>query len=171
MDAVSFKKMFLPYHRKLYGVALRLLENEDDARDVLQDAYMKLWDKRDTLGVIDNPEAFCTTLVRNMCVDLLRSPRYVRERQQVELTATLPVATPDDTNVRDNVQVVQALIARLPLQQRQVIRLRDIQGYSYQEIEHLTGLSAGNVRVMLSRARKKIREDYLKLCGYEKRRD
>ena len=53
MDAASFKKMFLPYHRKLYKVAFRLLENEDDARDVLQDAYLKLWDKRDALGIID----------------------------------------------------------------------------------------------------------------------
>ena len=49
MDAASFKKMFLPYHRKLYGVAFRLLGNEDDACDVLQDAYLKLWDKRKML--------------------------------------------------------------------------------------------------------------------------
>lgn len=171
MDAASFKKMFLPYHRKLYGVAFRLLENEDDARDVLQDAYLKLWDKRDALGIIDNPEAFCTTLVRNMCLDLLRSPRYVRERQQVELTDALPVAAPDNIAARDDAQVIQTLIARLPLQQQQVIRLRDLQGYSYSEIEQLTGLSAVNLRVLLSRARKKIREDYLKQRDYEKRRD
>ena len=126
MDAASFKKMFLPYHRKLYGVAFRLLENEDDARDVLQDAYLKLWDKRDALSIIDNPEAFCTTLVRNMCLDLLRSPRYVRERQQVELTESLPITAPDETDARDKVQVVQTLVARLPLQQQQVIRLRDM---------------------------------------------
>lgn len=172
MDAVSFKKMFLPCHRKLYGVALRLLENEDDARDVLQDAYLKLWDKRDALGFIDNPEAFCTTLVRNMCVDLLRSPNYVRERRQVErLNENLPVAAPDDAGRHDEVQAVQMLIDRLPVQQRQVVRLRDVQGYSYAEIERLTGLGASNVRVMLSRARKKIREEYLKLFDYEKRRD
>ena len=171
MDAASFKKMFLPYHRKLYGVAFRLLENEDDARDVLQDAYLKLWDKRDALGIIDNPEAFCTTLVRNMCLDLLRSPHYVRERQQVELTESLPITAPDETDARDKVQVVQTLVARLPLQQQQVIRLRDMRGYTCQEIEQLTGLSANNIRVVLSRARKKIREDYLKQRDYEKRRD
>lgn len=171
MDAASFKKKFLPYHRKLYGIAFRLLGNEDDARDVLQDAYLKLWDKREALGAIDNPEAFCTTMLRNMCVDVLRSPRYVREMRQVELTETLGVAVPDNEAVRDDVQVVQTLIAHLPAQQQQVIRLRDVLGYSYQEIEQMTGLSAGNIRVMLSRARKKIREDYLKQRDYEKRRD
>lgn len=110
-------------------------------------------------------------MLRNMCVDVLRSPRYVRERRQVELTETLGVAVPDNEAVRDDVQVVQTLIAHLPAQQQQVIRLRDVLGYSYQEIEQMTGLSAGNIRVMLSRARKKIREDYLKQRDYEKRRD
>ena len=46
MDAESFKKEFLPYHRKLYRVAYRLLENSADAEDIVQEAYLKLWDKR-----------------------------------------------------------------------------------------------------------------------------
>lgn len=171
MDAASFKKMFLPYHRKLYGVAFRLLENEDDAEDLLQEAYMKLWDKRDALGMVDNPEAFCVTLVRNMCLDLLRSGRYSWSRQRVELTDALPLAAPDNTAARDDVQVVRKLIDGLPPQQRQVVCLRDVQGCPYEEIENVTGLSAVNIRVLLSRARKKIREEYFKLRDYEKRRD
>lgn len=170
MDAAGFKKMFLPYHRKLYGVALRLLGNEDDARDVLQDAYLKLWDKRDTLGVIDNPEAFCMKLIHNMCIDLLRSAYYMRERQRVELTDGFSLAAPDNTAARDSVQLVKTIIARLPVQQQKVVHLRDVVGYSYKEIEQLTGLSEVNIRVLLSRARKKIREDYIKQCNYEKRR-
>lgn len=46
MDAESFKNEFLPYHRKLYSVAYRLLENAADAEDLVQEAYLKLWDKR-----------------------------------------------------------------------------------------------------------------------------
>ena len=47
MDAESFKNEFLPYHRKLYSVAYRLLENAVDAEDLVQEAYLKLWDKRE----------------------------------------------------------------------------------------------------------------------------
>ena len=47
MDAESFKKEFLPYHRKLYCIAYRLLENAADAEDLVQEAYLKLWDKRE----------------------------------------------------------------------------------------------------------------------------
>ena len=63
MDTESFKREFLPYHRKLYCVAYRLLENAADAEDLVQEAYLKLWDKREGLSVISNPEAFSVTLV------------------------------------------------------------------------------------------------------------
>ena len=78
MDAESFKNLFLPYHRKLYRVAFRLLEDVADAEDVVQEAYLKLWDKRDGLAVISNPEAFCVALVKNMCFDLLRQGNICR---------------------------------------------------------------------------------------------
>ena len=52
MDAESFKKEFLPYHRKLYCIAYRLLENAADAEDLVQEAYLKLWDKHWPLSVI-----------------------------------------------------------------------------------------------------------------------
>ena len=81
------------------------------------------------------------------------------------------LAEPDGTQERDDVRVVQMLIGRLPEPQRRVVRLRDIEGCPYEEIEQLTGLSAVNIRVMLSRARKKIRKDFLKIRDYEKRRD
>lgn len=167
MDAARFKKMFLPYHRKLYGVALRLLENEEDAEDVVQEAYLKLWDKRSTLSIIQNPEAFCTTLVKNLCFDLLRSGQYTWNRQQVQLADNLPLASSDDIEAYDNAQAVKEIVSHLPQQQQRVILLHDLKGCSYEEVEKITGMNAINLRVTLSRARKKIREEFLKL--YKKR--
>ena len=66
-------------------------------------------------------------------------------------------------------QLVRMLIARLPRQQRMVMMLRDVKGCSYEEVERLTGLNAVNVRVLLSRARKKIREEFTKWNNYESR--
>lgn len=74
MDAENFKRKFLPFHPKLFRIAYALVENKADAEDILQDAYFKLWNKRDDLPGIDNPEAFCVTLVKNLCLDFLRSP-------------------------------------------------------------------------------------------------
>lgn len=169
MDAESFKNEFLPYHRKLYCVAYRLLENAADAEDLVQEAYLKLWDKREGLTVISNPEAFSVTLVKNMCFDLLRSGKYVLSRQTVELTAAQDVSQSDNLEVRDEVRQVKDIIAHLPEQQQRIVNLRDVKGCSYEEIEQVTGLNSTNVRVLLSRARKRIREEFNKWNNYESR--
>ena len=167
MDAESFKKMFLPCHAKLYSVAYRLLENASDAEDVLQEAYLKLWSKRGELTVISNPEAFAVAMVKNMCFDLLRSGKYLSSRQHQPLSEAQNVLPAESSEARDDVQVVKRIIARLPVQQQLVVTLRDVKGCSYEEVERVTGLSSVNVRVLLSRARKKIREEFNKWNGYE----
>ena len=171
MDTGSFKREFLPYHRKLYCVAYRLLENAADAEDLVQEAYLKLWDKREGLSVISNPEAFSVTLVKNMCFDLLRSGKYVLSRQSVELSAAQDVFQPDNLEAREGVRQIKDIIAHLPEQQQRIINMRDIKGCSYEEIEQVTGLNSINVRVLLSRARKKIREEFNKWNNYESRRN
>lgn len=61
MDTAEFKQQFLPYHRKLYRVAFRLTGNPQDAEDMVQEAYLKLWNKRDELADVLNTEAYCVT--------------------------------------------------------------------------------------------------------------
>ena len=115
MDAESFKKEFLPYHRKLYCIAYRLLENAADAEDLVQEAYLKLWDKREGLAIISNPEAFSVTLVKNMCFDLLRSGKYTLSRQSVELAEVHNMSQADNFEVRDEAQQVRHIIAHLTI--------------------------------------------------------
>lgn len=64
MDTAEFKQQFLPYHRKLYRVAFRLTGNPQEAEDMVQEAYLKLWNKRDELASVLNTEAYCVTLVK-----------------------------------------------------------------------------------------------------------
>ena len=68
MDVENFKRLFLPLHPKLFRIAYALVENKADAEDILQDAYYKLWSRRNELTDIQNPEAFCVTLVKNLCL-------------------------------------------------------------------------------------------------------
>ena len=145
------------------------LENAEDAEDLIQEAYLKLWSKREELTLISNPEAFAVTLVKNMCFDLLRSGKYLSDRQHLPLTEAQNALPADGRDAKDDAQLVRMLIARLPQQQRMVMMLRDVKGCSYEEVERLTGLNAVNVRVLLSRARKKIREEFTKWNNYESR--
>ena len=169
MDVDSFKRLFLPLHPKLFRIAYALVENKADAEDILQDAYYKLWSRREELANVLNPEAFCVTLVKNLCLDYLRSPRANRHDEDVAEAVTLSTdSSPDkELEMQDKVEHIRYLISRLPENQRQVIRLRVIDDCSMDEIEQITGLNAVNIRVLLSRARKIIREQFDKYYAHE----
>lgn len=135
-----------------------MLGNEDDAKDVVQDVYLKLWDKRDSLNHIYNDQGYCMRAVRNMCLDRLRTALLdIVDKPPEEL----PIISEDDSSSGieriETARLIKQCIARLPAQQQQVIRLRELGECSMQEIMEATGLNAVNVRVLLSRARKALR--------------
>lgn len=165
MDADSFKRLFLPLHPKLFRIAYALVESKADAEDILQDAYCKLWNRRDELAGIQSPEAFCVTLVKNLCLDFLRSAHANRHDKEITEAITLSTdSSPEkELETQDKIRQVRRLINKLPQNQRQVLKLRGINDCSLDEIEQITGLSAVNIRVLLSRARKIIREQFEKL--------
>lgn len=162
MDTETFKKVFLPYHQKLYRVAYRIVQNTANAEDIVQDTYIKLWNKRDEMNGIDNPEAFAVIILRNTCLDYLRK---TKNDYHTSYEADIPesVSLPAQIELQDDAKYVKHLINKLPDQQRQVIMLKHWDGYSDEEIEGMTGLSPGNVRTILSRARKTIKEQYCKI--------
>lgn len=168
MDAAEFKQQFLPYHHKLYRAAFRLTGNPQDAEDMVQEAYLKLWNKRNELAGVLNTEAYCVALVKNLCYDALRRMQPDEDSQPPD-----ELNLPTDTNIareveqRDEANQVRRLIGRLPEQQKRVILLRDVNDCSFEEIERATGLNAINIRVLLSRARKKIREQYNEIINHE----
>ena len=168
MDAADFKQQFLPCHRKLFKVAFQLMGNTQDAEDMVQEAYLKLWNKRDQLANVLNAEAYSVTLIKNLCYDALHSPQLDEDdRVPEELNLSAEANIAGEMERRDEVNQVQMLIGRLPRQQRKVIVLRDMNGCSFEEIEQTTGLNAINIRVLLSRARKKIREQFNAIVNYE----
>lgn len=166
MNATEFKKQLLPLNASLYRMAYKLMGNEDDAKDVVQDAYLKLWKMRDNITNIDNPLAYCLTIVKNMCLDRHRAASLdVIDKPPEEL----PIATDDSASrhieQEQTTQLLNQCLARLSAQQQQVVRMRDLTGCSMQEIERATGLSAVNARVLLSRARKTLRNQFQTLIS------
>ena len=164
MPASLFKQLLLPLYPRLQRVALRLLGNVEDAEDMVQEVYMKLWSKRDALPDVQDVEAYCVTLTKNMCIDRLRMAEV--EKEDVD-EVPIMLAETDDVEAqverRDAVEQVKQIIGTLPEHQQQVITLRDMEDCSFEEIVEQTGLTAVNIRMLLSRARKTIRERLKKL--------
>ena len=170
MDASDFKQKFLPYHRKLYRSAFHLLGNAQDAEDMVQEAYLKLWQRRNELPPdIANLEAYCVTLVKHLCYDKRRISQLDEdERTPEELTLTEKSNVAHEVELKDEANQVMKLIDQLPDQQKQIMQMRDVEDRTYEEIEKVTGLTSINIRVLLSRARKKIREQFLEIMNYER---
>ena len=158
MEAETFKQRFLTFHPKLYRIALALVESPEDTEDILREAYAKLWSKRDSLEAVQQPEAFAVTIVRNLCLDFLRSPRTNSRSEPLETVILHCEDSPErQVETRDQLRQVVRLIQELPPNQRQVIRLRGMEDCSMEEIAEITGFSSANVRTLLSRARKYIK--------------
>ncbi len=162
MDARTFKATFLPLTDRLYRLAFHYLRRNDEAEDVVQEVFLRLLDMGERLDHYRNPGALVMTMVRNLSLDRLRTRHTVSDGE-----VTLPDTPHDDDpgeafDRRENVRRMMRLIDSLDEPARTIIHMRDVEGCDYPEIAGVTGLTVNNVRVILSRTRKKIREMFLK---------
>ena len=162
MDSKDFKERVLPVSQKIYRYAWRLLGNEHDAEDVVQEIWMKLWERRNQLGEVKNIEAFAFRMTRNLCLDKikLKKPQYYDDREETAYRFDGADEGPDPERhleLKDTMEKVNHIIASLPEQQQTLLQLRDIEGMEYSEISELTGIAVNSIRVNISRARKKLR--------------
>lgn len=155
MTTQEFTYTFLPLADNLYRVAYYILESESDARDAVQDLYVKLWNSREALVNIRNPKPWCITLLRNLCIDRIR-----KNRPAEQLDDTIPERAEADSRLIENEEIKQLAkaIEELPPGQRAVLKLKVFEELSDKEIAARTGMSHLNVRVSLSLARKKLRK-------------
>ena len=164
MIARDFKTNILPVSKKLLRFATHFLKDEDDAKDVVQDVFLKLWQKRDDLEKIDNVEAFAMRMTRNRCLDVIRASKTIPINAETDRKLKEEsVDVQEQFEFTESANQIKRLIDRLPDLQRTVMLMRDIEQLSYDEIADLTQLQLNAVRVNLSRARKKVRDEFLKL--------
>ena len=158
MQASEFKQLFLPLSRQIYWMAWRLTGNAEEAEDLTQEVYAQLWTKRESLSDISNPIAYCGVLVRNLYLNQVRKQRVETTEMARELFVADGNSLEDAIEQRQACEQVMRLIGQLPEQQRKVVTMHDVEGCSNEEIRQQTGLASTHIRVLLSRARKNIRQ-------------
>ena len=159
MTAGEFKQVYFSLHPRLYRVAFTILKNAEDAEDIIQDAYCKLWDTREKLVDIQKPEAYCVTLVKHLCMDSLRSPKTVLNDYNIEEYdfPDYSANAENEMESKETITKIKSIINSLPEKQQKVLNLRGFADCSLEEIETITGESAVNIRVLLSRARNTLK--------------
>jgi len=168
MELLEFKSKVLPLKDRLFRIALGMLKSVEEAEDTLQDVMVKLWNKREQLSIYSSIEAFAVTITKNQCLDKLKSKKHKNQMDIQNMELDSGFLNPyKSLELSESMQVMMNAFRGLPEQQRMLVMLRDVEGFSYEEIAEQTGLQVNNIRVGLSRARKAARAAYLKVSNYE----
>lgn len=166
MKQHTFSKLLKPVQDKMYRLALRLLVSKEAAEDATQEVMLKLWKRKEQLHTYDNLEAFAMTVTKNHCLDQLKLKQNNNLRIVHSNYDSGEASLQRQVEVQDDLNWVQKIIETLPEQQKILIQLREVEEYEYKEISEMTGMQETAIRVALSRARKRIKEEMVKRHRY-----
>lgn len=168
MKEIDFRRDLLPLKDKIYRIGLRITLNAQEAEDLTQDTLIRAWDRRGELGAVENIEAWCIAVCRNMAID--RIGRKENENLSIEATAAdAPDSsrTPEERLEHDDrLNRVHRLFNALPEKMRTAMQLRDIEGLSYHEAAEAMQITEELFKVTLHRARKALKTQYEKIDSY-----
>lgn len=171
MDLKMFNTEVLPLKGRLYRLALSYLKDSDDAEDAVQEVFIKFWSMRSSLSKYRSIEALAVTITKNHCLDQLKAKRRTEVSLDRVVARSGGYSPAHQSEINDLVGVLQNILPELPEQQQLVFQMRDVEGLELREIEELTGINYNNIRVVLSRARKALREKIINIQDYEYKND
>ena len=169
MKKISFRNDVLPLKNELFRLALRITLNRAEAEDVVQETMIKVWNRRDHWDEIDNIEAFCLTICRNISLDKMKKAENQNQSLADEHDAPdhSYTSNPEEQAMQqDRITLIRRLIDTLPEKQRSCMQLRDFEGKSYKEISQVLAISEEQVKINIFRARQTIKKRFIDTENY-----
>lgn len=149
----------------MYRYALSILKDTDTAQDVVQECLVKIWNNRQKLPGVRNPEAWAMRITRNQCYDWVKTNRFtVLSKQDLEHPDSLEAD--QHLLVSDHMDWLDKILRTLPEKQQEIYHLREVEELPYQDIAEILALSLSEVKVYLHRARTKIKSSIQKIEAY-----
>jgi RNA polymerase sigma-70 factor (ECF subfamily) len=170
-DQIAWDAIVRQYWRKVFNVAYKFVGKHDEAEDLTQDIFLKIFKSLDTFDRRANFQTWLISISRNLCIDHYRSVRKERETIDRDVDANeLTPASRDPGPVaaleqRDRVMLLRQALSRLPDTLRTAVLMRDIQELSYQEIADTLRLPEGTVKSRINRGRTELARQIRKLRG------
>lgn len=138
---------------RLYGFALKYLQNTDDASDIVQDVFEKLWKNRKKVQP-NKVKPWLFTCAHNAMIN------FIKKKSKLTYVDDLTSTEEQESHARtfEMKEIIEKSLTQLPPVQKSIILLRDLEGYNYKEIGEILELSEAQVKVYLFRARNKIKK-------------
>jgi RNA polymerase sigma-70 factor (ECF subfamily) len=171
-DQLAWEAIVRQYRRKVFNVAYKFVGRHEEAEDLTQDIFLKVFKSLDTFDRRANFQTWLISVSRNLCIDHYRSVRKERETidRDVDATEVAPpsAGTPGQMAAleqRDRVELLREAMAALPATLRTAVLMRDIQECSYHEIAQKLKLPEGTVKSRINRGRTELARQIRKLRG------
>src|SRR5579872_3236545 len=153
MSIQVFQERILPMKDKLFRFALHLLQNVQEAEDVVQDVMAGVWVRREEWGQWKSIEAYCMASTRNQCIDRIRKDAYRREKERATPAGGSAQDPYEKMMSKETTGRIRRIMATLPQHQQLVMHLREVEGFSYNEIAEVLSITLDQVKVNLFRGR------------------
>src|SRR6266850_943682 len=170
-DQVAWEQIVRQYWRKVFNVAYKFVGKHDEAEDLTQDIFLKIFKSLDTFDRRANFQTWLISISRNLCIDHYRSIRKEREviDRDVDANELSPISREPGQMAaleqRDRVVLLRQALAELPATLRTAVLMRDIREMSYQEIADALRLPEGTVKSRINRGRNELARHIRKLRG------
>jgi RNA polymerase sigma-70 factor (ECF subfamily) len=157
MTEKEYNECVKTYADNVYRFIVKNLRHEEDARDVVQTAFEKMWINRDQIDAA-KCKSYLFTVAYHQMIDHLRKIKRIHLKEDFNENTRI-----SDRSVNNARQVLEEALSRLPETQRSLVLLKDYEGYSYEEIGKITGLNESQVKVYLHRARLQLKNYLVKI--------
>jgi RNA polymerase sigma-70 factor (ECF subfamily) len=170
-DQLAWEMIVRQYRRKVFNVAYKFVGKHEEAEDLTQDIFLKIFKSLDTFDRRANFQTWLISVSRNLCIDHYRSVRKERETIDRDIDATeIPTAAQGLNQIaaleqRDRVELLREALAALPKTLRTAVLMRDLQELSYHEIARALRLPEGTVKSRINRGRSELARQVRKLRG------
>ena len=163
MKSDTLSAMYNRIQSRMRAVGLSLLKHQDETDDAIQETFYRLCAHRDRINETASADSLALVIFRNICIDYLRKKRSLININDISIydePEDSDTETEDSDKVYDD--VINIIKSELSPIQQQIIMMRDIENRPYGEIARILGMEEATVRVNLSRARKSVRNIYIK---------
>lgn len=167
MGTKDFEDKVLSLSDRIYPMVARMLGNNGKAEDAVQEIMIKLWVRRKKIGNHPNIQGFVFLTARNYCLDLLKKKNPDFDSSYFQLISLVSETNQNQIEWKELSTIIGNLLKELPVQQCEVMMMRDIDGFEFTEIAAATNLKVEHVRVLLSRARKQVGNKLKNIYRYE----
>lgn len=168
-DKTSFRWVVQTYQRRMFSLALKILADEEEAKDVVQETFIRVWQRLDTFDLQRPFTTWLYTIATNLCLNRLKRLRTIRPTELDEQVLHRFASDTDSHRALENREwaaIVRLMAEGLSSKQRLVFTLCQLEGLPSHEVEQITGMNARQVKSNLYEARQTIRKR-LKGLGYD----